>query len=220
MFSPDPAVYLPLLFLFGLLPTLVVMTTCFAKIVIVFALLKNALGLQQVPPAIVTNGLALVMTWYVMYPVGIEIERAIEKQTGGAVIGRADAGPSTIELLRLAREPLREFLAKHAHPREREFFMQSTQRLMDEKTAAQIKPTDFVVLIPSFALSELAEAFLIGFILFLPFAVIDLVVANVLLALGMQMLSPTMVSLPVKLLLFISLDGWSRLTHALILTYR
>jgi type III secretory pathway component EscR len=91
---------------------------------------------------------------------------------------------------------------------------------MGEQVAAQIGPQDFVILVPAFVLSELTEAFLIGVLIALPFLVVDLVVANVLMALGMQMMSPTMISLPAKLLLFVLLDGWSRLAHALVLTYR
>jgi type III secretion protein R len=91
---------------------------------------------------------------------------------------------------------------------------------MGEKVASTLTERDFVVLVPAFAVSELTEAFLIGFLIFLPFIVVDLVVANVLMAMGMQMMSPTMVSLPLKLLLFVMLDGWARLLHALVLTYR
>jgi type III secretion protein R len=111
-------------------------------------------------------------------------------------------------------------LDKHAKVHERTFFMDAAKRLMGEKFAATVTPTDFVIVIPAFAVSQLTEAFLIGVIIALPFIVIDLLVANVLMALGMQMMSPTMVSLPVKLLLFVMLDGWSRLAHALVLTYR
>ena len=98
--------------------------------------------------------------------------------------------------------------------------MDAARRLMGEKVAATLTTKDFVVLVPSFAVSELTAAFLIGVLIALPFVVIDLVVANVLMALGMQMMSPTVLSLPIKLLLFVMLDGWSRLSHALVLTYQ
>jgi type III secretion protein R len=127
---------------------------------------------------------------------------------------------TTLQVLDKAKEPMRAFLDKHANERERIFFADASRRLMGEQVAAQIGPRDFVILVPAFVLSELTEAFLIGVLIALPFLVVDLVVANVLMALGMQMMSPTMISLPAKLLLFVLLDGWSRLAHALVLTYR
>lgn len=211
---PDPAVFIPLIFALGVLPIAMVMVTCYTKIVVVLALLKNALGLQQVPPAIVTNGLALVLTWYVMYPIGLEVWSAVERPPQG------NRPVTTMEIAARAKEPMREFLAKHATERERAFFLDAAQRMMGPKVAPTLTDRDFVVLVPAFAVSELTEAFLIGFLIFLPFIVIDLVVANVLMAMGMQMMSPAMVSLPLKLLLFVMLDGWSRLLHALVLTYR
>jgi type III secretion protein R len=211
---PDPAVLIPLIFALGLLPIALVMLTSYTKIVVVFSLLKNALGLQQVPPAVVTNGLALILSWYVMYPVGAQIVSAVEQDK------RTLPTLTMLDIADRAKTPLREFLDKHAKVHERTFFMDAARRLMGEQVAATLKDTDFVVLVPAFAVSELAEAFLIGVMIALPFLVIDLLVANVLMALGMQMMSPVMVSMPIKLLLFVMLDGWSRLAHALILTYR
>jgi type III secretion protein R len=214
---PDPAVLIPLMFLIGVLPLALVMMTAYTKIVVVLSLLKNALGLQQVPPAIVTNGLALVLTWYVMYPVGAQIMTAVDANQQSP---SAAAKLTVPDLLNFGKEPFRTFLDKHSKERERAFFMDSARRLMGEKVAATLTPKDFVVLVPSFAVSELTAAFLIGVLIALPFVVIDLVVANVLMALGMQMMSPTVLSLPIKLLLFVMLDGWSRLSHALVLTYQ
>jgi type III secretion protein R len=218
MFSvPDPAVLVPLFFLIGVLPILLVMVTSYTKIVVVLSLLKNALGLQQVPPAIVTNGLAMVLTWYVMYPVGLQVMAAVDIDQKNP---KTATSLTMLEVAQKAREPLRDFLDKHAKPHERAFFLDAAKRTMGEKVASDITPKDFVVLVPAFAVSELTEAFLIGVLIALPFIVIDLVVANVLMALGMQMMSPTMLSLPIKLLLFVMLDGWSRLAHALVLSYR
>ena len=213
---PDPAVLIPLLFVLGLVPMGVVMLTAYTKIVVVFSLLRNALGLQQVPPSMVTNGLALVLTWYVMYPVGLQMLAAMDVDANAPRLPNL----TTWLVLDKAKEPMRAFLDKHANERERIFFADASRRLMGEQVAAQIGPQDFVILVPAFVLSELTEAFLIGVLIALPFLVVDLVVANVLMALGMQMMSPTMISLPAKLLLFVLLDGWSRLAHALVLTYR
>jgi type III secretion protein R len=214
---PDPAAIIPLIFAIGVFPVALVMATSFTKIVVVLSLLKNALGLQQVPPAIVTNGLALVLTWYVMYPVGMQVMESIEANQQNS---KSSQSITSMEIFGSAKEPMRAFLGKHAQANERAFFMDAARRLMGEKVAATLTPNDFVVLIPAFVVSELTEAFLIGVVIALPFIVIDLLVANVLMALGMQMMSPTMISLPVKLLLFVMLDGWSRLAHSLVVTYR
>ena len=223
--SPDPAVIIPLLFLFGMLPVGVVMLTSYTKIVVVFSLLRNALGLQQVPPPTVTNGLALVLTWYVMYPVGMEVmqltqERQLQRGvTQTQAQERPLAGIGTLELVQIAKEPLRAFLDKHVSDRERAFFADAARRLMPPENGRSVDTRDFVVLVPAFAVSQLTEAFVIGVLIALPFVVVDIVVANVLMALGMQMMSPAMISLPIKLLLFVVLDGWSRLAHALVLSY-
>jgi type III secretion protein R len=214
---PDPAIFIPIIFGLGVLPIALVMATSYTKIVVVLSLLKNALGLQQVPPAIVTNGLAMVLTWYVMYPVGMQVMEAVEADQQKP---KAAQTLTVLEIFDRAKTPLREFLDKHTKTHERTFFMDAAGRLMGEKVAAKLTPTDFVILVPAFAVSELTEAFLIGVVIALPFIVIDLLVANVLMALGMQMMSPTMIALPIKLLLFVMLDGWSRLAHALVLTYR
>ena len=214
---PDPAVYIPLIFFLGVMPVALVMVTSYSKIVVVLSLLKNALGLQQVPPAIVTNGLALLLTWYVMYPVGLDVMSGLEANQN------QPKSAQTLTMLEIAargKEPLRVFLDKHASERERIFFLDAAHRLMGEKVAATIAREDFVVLVPAFAVSQLTEAFLIGVLIALPFIIVDMLVANVLMALGMQMMSPAMVSLPIKLLLFVILDGWSRLSHSLVLGYQ
>lgn len=213
---PDPAAFIPLIFVLGVLPVAVVMVTSYAKIVVVLSLLKNALGLQQVPPAIVTNGLALLLTWYVMYPVGLKVAAGLD-------LGARPAATQTLTMLEIAdraREPLRAFLDKHASERERRFFLDGAHRLVGEDVAGTISARDFVVLVPAFSVSQLTEAFLIGVLVMLPFIIVDMLVANVLMALGMQMMSPAMVSLPIKLLLFVVLDGWSRLSHSLVLAYQ
>lgn len=214
---PDPAVLIPLFFLIGVLPIGLVMVTSYTKIVVVLSLLKNALGLQQVPPAIVTNGLAMVLSWYVMYPVGMQIMGAIDVELKNP---KPQSALTMMQIVDKGKEPLRAFLDKHAKAHERAFFLDASRRMMADKLPEPVQERDFVVLVPAFVVSELTEAFLIGVIIALPFIVIDLVVANVLMALGMQMMSPTMLSLPIKLLLFVMLDGWSRLAHALVLTYR
>jgi type III secretion protein R len=204
-FTPGSA--LITVILLALAPFVAVMVTSFTKIVVTLSLLRNALGLQQVPPNIVLNGLALILTLYVMYPVGQQMA-AVSSDTQ-ALFTYADK----------AKEPLRAFLMKHSTPRERAFFLKTAQRINGPEKARSMTQRDFIVVVPAFTVSELAAAFQIGFLIFLPFLIIDLVVSNILLAMGMMMLSPTTVSLPFKLLLFVLIDGWVKLAHGLVLSY-
>ena len=210
----DPISLALALALMALIPTLVIVSTCFLKISIVISLMRNALGVQQIPPNIAIYGLSLIITVYVMAPVGQniyeqvaaqpEITRSIEK-TFSAVLRGA--------------EPLREFMVKHSDRDQRDFFMKSARDLWTPGMAAKLQETDFIVLLPAFMVTELTEAFKIGFLLFLPFVVIDLIVSNILLAMGMMMVSPVMISMPLKLFLFVMVDGWTRLIRGLIHTY-
>jgi type III secretion protein R len=214
----SPALILALVVALALGPYVAVMITAFTKLVVVFSLLRNALGLQQTPPNIVLNGLAIILSIYVMYPVGLEMA-----QVAGPIAtqqsGQAPKAASMNELLssaERAKEPLRQFLIKHTSADEREFFLSTARRMLPEDKRALMTADDLIVVVPAFTVSELARAFQIGFIIFL---LIDLIVANILQALGMMMLSPTTISLPFKLLLFVLLDGWSKLIHGLVLTY-
>lgn len=211
-FSPSSA--LITVILMALAPFVVVMVTSFTKIVVVLSLLRNALGLQQVPPNLVINGLALVLTIYVMYPVGQEM---LKKTSGIEDIGKNT--DTMMEAANSAKEPLREFLIDHASPREQGFFLKTIHKMLPEDESEEVTSEDFVILVPAFTISELTVAFEIGFLIFLPFIVIDLVIANILMAMGMMMLSPTIISLPFKLLLFVLVDGWVKLAHGLVLSY-
>lgn len=214
--TPDPVVVLLTLGFLALAPFIAIMVTSFAKIVIVLSLIRNALGLQQIPPNLVLNGLALVLSIYIMAPLALQIV--------GAAQARITSGPlepkALFGIISDARAPLQQFLGKHAQPREREFFVQSANKLWPEEQAKALRNDDLMVLVPAFTVSELTAAFKIGFIIYLAFVIVDLVVANVLVSLGMVMFSPTIVSVPLKLLLFVMLDGWAKLIHGLILTYR
>ncbi len=209
-FSPSSA--LLTVIVLALAPFAAVMVTAFTKIVVVLSLLRTALGVQQVPPNVVLNGLALVLTVYVMYPVGNAMLATVPDDI--------DISANTEDMqvaVSAAKEPLREFLLAHSSERERVFF-QNTVRLMSDG-GEPVQSEDFIVIIPAFTISELTSAFQIGFLIFLPFIVIDLVISNLLMAMGMMMLSPTIVSLPFKLLLFVLIDGWAKLAHGLVLSY-
>ena len=359
----SPALVLVTVVALALAPFVAVMVTSFTKIVVVLSLLRNALGLQQVPPNVVINGLAIVLSIYVMYPVILDTTAAINglppvtqqvtpaqpgapggvsaprtdtptppsaaaaaaiapgaaqapaagtqpqpqspatqgappaspaaadaeiaeaqaqataasvatrgpqfanvQGTPGATIpGTAPAAGTTaapppdpartdptstaarttvvvpgrptkisdlsitgggkLDMNRLlamfdaGKEPLRKFLIQHSNDAERAFFLRSAQRLLPPASRNEIGVNDFIVVVPAFTVSELTAAFQIGFLIYLPFLIIDLVVSNILLALGMMMMSPTTVSLPFKLLLFVLIDGWAKLVHGLVLTY-
>jgi type III secretion protein R len=337
----SPALVLVTVVSLALAPFVAVMVTSFTKIVVVLSLLRNALGLQQVPPNVVINGLAIVLSIYVMYPVILDTHAAINArmagqppppsvqaqvearakaraaraaarapkapaqpvtapqtgastqqapadpqpaspaaadalraeaqaragstQTPGATPAapkrgslfanvrngtetaaedtpdaqqapaQADAAPPAAQppletggrmdtarlfaLIEAGKEPLRGFLIQHSRDAERAFFLRSAQRLLPTERRDELDVDDFIVIVPAFTVTELTAAFQIGFLIFLPFLIIDLVVANILLALGMMMLSPTTVSLPFKLLLFVLIDGWAKLVHGLVLTY-
>lgn len=211
-----PASVLLTIVLLSLAPFVAVMVTSFTKIVVTLSLLRNALGLQQTPPNLVINGVALILSLYVMYPVGLEMQAAAAARPAVAAQGVGDM----LAYADAAKEPLRGFLIKHASPQERVFFFRTAQRTLPPERAREMTDRDFVVVAPAFVLSELTQAFQIGFLIYLPFLVIDLVVANILLAMGMMMMSPTTVSLPFKLLLFVMVDGWVKLAHSLVLSYQ
>jgi type III secretion protein R len=212
----------------SLAPFFAVMVTSFTKIVVVLSLVRNALGLQQVPPNVVINGIALILTVYVMNPTLTEMYAASSGQTStvstieGDDFSQSSPLENTGDMFAAAdraKEPLRKFLIKHSDRDERRFFLLTQQRISAKGQAAEMKETDFVILIPAFVVKELTVAFKIGFMIFLPFLIIDMVISNILLAMGMMMLSPVTISLPFKLLLFVMIDGWVKLAHGLVLSY-
>ena len=209
----DVASLLVALFAFGLLPFAAMVVTSYTKIVVVLGLLRNALGVQQVPPSTVLNGIAMIVTCFVMAPVGMEaLHRA-------QVSSEQSATSPIMPLFDAARAPFQQFLLKHTAEREKAFFMRSAQQIWPADKVARLESDDLVILAPAFTLTELTSAFRIGFLLYLVFVVIDLIVANLLMALGLSQVTPTNVAIPFKLLLFVSMDGWSVLIHGLVSTY-
>jgi type III secretion protein R len=210
-----PLPLLGILAVLALAPFAVVMLTSFSKIAIVLAMLRSALGTQQAPPTIVLTGLAAVLSAHVMAPVA--------EATASAARGAGEwelSSKALIENLEVAGQPLKEFLVRHGAPDERERFVALGRELRAPSAADEVTSDDLTVIVPAFVLTELKEAFVIAFMLFLPFLLLDMVVANVLLALGMQTLTPTQVSLPFKVLLFVAVDGWGLLSRGLVLGYR
>lgn len=210
-----PLPLLGLLAVLALAPFAVVMLTSFSKIAIVLAMLRSALGTQQAPPTIVLTGLAAVLTAHIMAPVA--------DATFAAARGAGEwelTSQALLANLEVAAQPLKSFLVQHGAKEERERFAALGRELRPPEAADQVSEEDATVIVPAFVLTELKEAFVIAFMLFLPFLLLDMLVANILLALGMQTLSPTQVSLPFKILLFVAVDGWGLLSRGLVLGYR
>lgn len=210
----DPVTLAVLLALMALMPTLVVVSTSFLKIAIVMSLLRNALGVQQMPPNLALYGMALILSVYVMAPVGNHMYERLTAQPESL-----KSISSLVSGVREGAEPLRDFMLKNSRVEQRDFFVRTAQRMWGPKLSEGMTERDFIVLMPAFVVSELTAAFQIGFLIYLPFVVIDLIVSNILLAMGMMMVSPVTISLPLKLFLFVMVDGWSRLIQGLVLSY-
>ncbi len=211
----SPLTHLGTTALLASLPLIIIACTSFIKIALVLAILRSGLGAPGVPPSSVLTVLAAVLTMFVMAPVGTEVMDALElaASKGTTSVASDPLGFSEARALyNAASPPLLDFLRHNAAPSEIEYF----NGLLGSAAGAE---QGFRVLIPAFTVGEITEAFLIGFLVFLPFVVIDLIVTNTLLALGMHMLSPTAISLPLKLLLFISVDGWHVLLNGLLVNY-
>ncbi len=221
-FLGKPIALVVALALVSLLPFVFMGVTAFVKISTVLQIVRSAIGAQQVPSNTVIMALATALTLIAMAPVGQRILDRVTPIATSATQGKA--APETSVLIEkgveAVREPLREFLVKNASEKERARFFAVAKGARPEAERARVGADDLTVLVPAFVVTELTEAFAVGFLLYLPFLVIDLVVANVLLALGMQMLNPTQVSLPFKLLLFVAIDGWGLLAQALVAGYR
>lgn len=199
----------------ALVPFVIVMLTSFSKIVVVLSIVRSALGTQQAPPTMVITGLAAVLSVTVMTP-------TFEKMYAAGRAGWVDGADATSLLSQSAAvlQPLKDFLVKHGSAEERARFVDMARELRPVEEGELVGEEDLSVIVPAFVITELKEAFIIGFLLFLPFLVLDMLIANVLLALGMQTLSPSQVSLPFKILLFVAVDGWALLSKGLILGYR
>jgi type III secretion protein R len=214
---PDlkPAYFIGLMVVLGLLPFFLMMVTSYVKIVVVTTLVRNALGVQQIPPAMVMNGLAIILTLFIMAPVGRDTWNAVKDLN----LGPNPEMATLASAVETASPPLMGFLARNTDPRVTESLKEAARRIWPADMAAELDGKDLLVAVPSFVVTELSEAFKVGFILYLPFIAIDLIVSNILLAMGMMMVSPMTISLPFKLLLFVTLEGWLKICRGLLLSY-
>ena len=222
MFQTDPFSLIALFVGLSLIAFVAMVATSYLKIVVVISLIRNALGIQSIPPNMVVNALAMILTFYIMAPVlgegwGIlskELE-ARKTEPAAQVLRETDAAAK-------ATEPYREWLSARTDARSRQFFISTAEQLWAKKgedEPAKVDPESFYILIPSFCVSELSKAFQIGFLVYLPFIAIDIIISNILLAMGMMMVSPVTISLPFKLLLFVMVNGWTLLIQGLVKGY-
>lgn len=214
-FASNQVQMMGLLAAMAIIPFAIMMLTSFSKIVVVLSIVRSALGTQQAPPTMVITGLAAVLSVTVMTP-------TFEKMYAAGRSGWTEGADATSLLSQSAAvlQPLKDFLVKHGSAEERARFVDMARELRPVEEGELVGEADLSVIVPAFVITELKEAFIIGFLLFLPFLVLDMLIANVLLALGMQTLSPSQVSLPFKILLFVAVDGWALLSKGLILGYR
>lgn len=210
--------------LLSISPFIVMILSSFLKIVIVLSLLRTALGVAQSPPNQIINGVALMLSLYVMYPTAIAMYRASEQEMANASapdsLFTADSPQYIISIAKAAREPLREFLQRNSSAAHQALFYRMAYRLLPEDQHDSLQVNDFMIVVPAFITSQLKDAFEIGVLIYIPFFVIDLVTSNILLAMGMMMLSPVTISMPLKLFLLVMLDGWTLLIEGLVLTFR
>ncbi|PKH21790.1 EscR/YscR/HrcR family type III secretion system export apparatus protein [Enterobacterales bacterium CwR94] len=214
-FSEYPLQLILLLFALSILPLLVVLSTAFLKLAVVFSLLRNALGTQQVPPNIAIYGLSLILTVFIMAPTGLAIQENLKQNP----IRFTDAD-FTQQVEKSILTPYRDFLSRNTLPEQVRFFVDAGNRSWPAQYQQKIPDDSLLVLLPAFTVSQLIEGFKIGLILFLPFIAIDLIVSNILLAMGMMMVSPMTISLPLKLLVFVLINGWENLIGQLIFSFK
>lgn len=202
----------------SMLPFLIAAGTCYIKFSIVFIIVRNALGLQQVPSNMTLNAVALLLALFVMSPIvqqgyGYYKDNHVAFTSIDAVVEFADNGLGSY----------RDYLVKYTDPELAQFFERAqaarAEQSMDEAQSDEALEPSLFALLPAYALSEIKAAFKIGFYLYLPFVIVDLVISSILLALGMMMMSPVIISVPIKLVLFVALDGWALLSTGLIGQY-
>lgn len=197
-----------LLTVLSLAPAILMLVTSFTRIIVVFSFIRSALGLQQMPPNQVLIGVSLFLTFFIMNPVYSQInQEALQPYLSGTITQEV--------ALEKGAQPLREFMFKQTREKDLALFVNLSK--IDRPTMKTDVPTH--VLIPAFVISELKTAFQIGFLIYIPFLVIDMIVASTLMSMGMMMLPPVMISLPFKILLFVLVDGWHLVVRSLVLSF-
>ncbi|MFJ5329816.1 type III secretion system export apparatus subunit SctR [Pectobacterium versatile] len=210
----DPLMFALFLGALSLIPLMMIVCTCFLKIAIVLLITRNAIGVQQVPPNMALYGIALAATLFVMAPVFQDITKRVqEKPLDMTDIASLQASVT------YGLEPLQTFMSRNVDPDILTHLHENSLQMWPASLSEKVNTQNLLLVIPAFVLSELQAGFKIGFLIYIPFIVIDLIVSNVLLALGMQMVAPMTLSLPLKLLLFVLVNGWTRLLDGLFYSY-
>ena len=199
-----------MLTIIALLPSLLVMVTSFTRTIIILSFLRNALGIQQTPPNMVLVGIALFLTLFIMTPVIDEINTQAYTPYKEKEITQETA-------LKRAQVPIKEFMLSNTEKTSLELF---TEMAAIEEPPEEVQDLPLTVIIPAFMTSELKQAFTAGFLIFIPFLIIDIIVSSVLMSMGMMMLPPAMISLPFKLLLFVTVDGWELLFSSIVKSFQ
>lgn len=208
--------------LLSMLPFMIMLLTSFLKIVIVLGLLRNAIGVQQSPPNQAINGMALLMTIYVMAPTGLAMYEKLEPSVGQAPseLFSEETAHFVVANIHKAKQPLKDFLIRNTSKKHIRYFYQLAQKRFPPEYRKYISSSDMLIIVPAYITSQVKAAFEVGVLIYLPFFVIDLVTSNILLAMGMMMLSPLTIALPLKLLLLVMIDGWTLLVQGLVLSFR
>lgn len=219
--TANPIVLIIVIGALALAPFGLIMLTSFVKIAVVLSILRSALGTQQVPPNQVITGIALILTIFIMAPVVEKMYAEAGTIPNTNAIFSEMSVAELLEASKRGKEPLRAFLLRHADPAHQKLFYDLSQRMAvkNGNDPEAITVDEFRVLVPGFVTTQLTEAFQIGFFIFIPFLIIDMVVANILQAMGMFMLSPTVISLPFKLLLFVLVNGWELIIKNLVMNF-
>ncbi|MCI5051519.1 MAG: type III secretion system export apparatus subunit SctR [Simkaniaceae bacterium] len=207
----------------SLLPFAVMLLTSFLKTVIVLSLVRNAIGVQQSPPNQALTGIAILMAVYVMFPVGLKMyeeARSYIHDKPPEVLFSGESAYYILNTINYAKEPLREFLIKNTIQKHMKYFYSLAYQKFPEPYRSKLNMKDFIIVVPAYITTQIKSAFEVGVLIYLPFFVIDLVVSNILLAMGMMMLSPLTIALPLKLLLLVMVDGWTLIIQGLVLSYK
>lgn len=210
----NPPALIALLFFLAILPVFIVLGTPFLKIAIVLGIIRNAIGLQQIPPNLAMYGLGLILTGYIMAPVVFA--------TGDALKANPPVYTSLFELKLdpSVQAPYRQFLERNASPDEVAFLIKMAKRRWPPQYAASADKDNIFILLPAFSLTQLDQAFKMGILIFMPFLAIDLIVSVLLLAMGMMMVSPLTIALPFKVLLFVVISGWDKTFIELVSSFK
>ncbi|MGG0553664.1 flagellar type III secretion system pore protein FliP [Priestia aryabhattai] len=198
-----------LLTVFSVAPGILIMMTCFTRIVIVLSFVRTSLGAQQMPPNQILVGLSLFLTFFIMAPTFSQVnEQALQPLLKEKI--------TLNQAYKKAAEPMKEFMSAHTRQKDLALFLEYAD--IDKPSSVQDIP--LTALVPAYAISELKTAFQIGFMIFIPFLIIDMIIASVLMSMGMMMLPPVMISLPFKILLFVLVDGWNLVVKSLLISFQ